>query len=339
MQRLLLVGWLLALMISVSGVAVAATPFDLPSSDQSVTKMVAPFAGDNASRQIATLFGGLNAAILFLGSLVACYGILSSIAQTAHDGEMLGRRFSSLWVPIRVAIGLAAIMPHGNGLCGAQMVVNHVAQMGISAGANIWSQYVANASPDDGDDYVIPDISGMRNLALGIYMSNVCKIGYERYAATDTTGETGIEKEMKLTEILPGQYAYGTLESPTECGGFVIPDYSTGESRIGTAHQQALNILILRMAMLAAQTEDVANRVDKAATDLAITSAVDEYKKTISEAAHLAYRNESGQRRQIAMSASSDGWMMAGAYFASAGRSVATVNSAASNLPKSVPPA
>ena len=163
-QRLWLAVWLTAL---VPGVAAAASLFDLPSGDQSVARLVAPFAGDTTSGQIATLFGGLNAAILFLGSLVAGYGILSGIAQTAHDGEMLGRRFSSLWVPIRVAIGLAAIVPLGNGLCGAQMVVNHVAQMGIGVGANIWSQYVANASPEDSEDYVLPDLSGVRDLALG----------------------------------------------------------------------------------------------------------------------------------------------------------------------------
>ena len=69
-----------------SSVIAAASLFDLPSGDQSVARLVAPFAGDSAGGQIATLFGGLNAAILFLGSLVAGYGILSGIAQTAHDG-------------------------------------------------------------------------------------------------------------------------------------------------------------------------------------------------------------------------------------------------------------
>ena len=266
-QRRRLAVWLLAL---VPGVAAAASLFDLPSGDQSVARLVSPFAGDTASGQIAMLFGGLNAAILFLGSLVAGYGILSGIAQTAHDGEMLGRRFSSLWVPIRVAIGLAAIVPLGNGFCGAQVVVNQVAQMGIGVGANIWSQYVAHASPGDTEDYVLPDLSGVRNLALGLYMSHVCKIGYERYAATETTGTIGLERTMRLTEILPGQYAYGTGESPSECGGFVVPDYAKDDSGIGAAQQAALNILIERMATLAATTQDEAQAVDKAATDAVI---------------------------------------------------------------------
>ncbi len=335
-QRRRLAVWLLAL---VPGVAAAASLFDLPSGDQSVARLVAPFAGDSASGQIATLFGGLNAAILFLGSIVAGYGILSGIAQTAHDGEMLGRRFSSLWVPIRVAIGLAAIVPLGNGLCGAQVVVNQVAQMGIGVGANIWSQYVAHASPDASEDYVLPDLSGVRNLALGLYMSHVCKIGYERFAATETTGTMGLETTMRLTEILPRQYAYGTAESPSECGGFVVPDYAQDESGIGAAQQAALNILIERMATLAATTQDESQAVDKAATDAAITSAVDDYRKSIAEAARLAHATESGQQRHTAVSASSDGWMMAGAYFASAARTVAKVNAAAGNIPKSVPPA
>ena len=174
--------WLTAaLMLGISGIAFADSPFDAPSGDQSVARLVSPFAGGNAAGQIATLFGGLNAAILLVGGLVAAYGIVSGIAQTAHDGELLGRRFSSLWVPIRVAIGLAAIVPLGNGLCGAQMVVNEVARMGIGVGANIWSQYVGNAAPDDGD--AAPDTAptGEPDAAPG-----------ERAAEVEDTGDNAV---------------------------------------------------------------------------------------------------------------------------------------------------
>ena len=76
-----------------------------------------PSSGDISLKILSQLFGGLvdgggvdafgsaistfNVAILSVGGILAAYTVLAGTLGTAHDGEMLGKKFSSVWIPIR----------------------------------------------------------------------------------------------------------------------------------------------------------------------------------------------------------------------------------------------
>ncbi|MFS8295810.1 hypothetical protein RPF65_24520, partial [Enterobacter hormaechei subsp. steigerwaltii] len=49
--------------------------------------------------------GVFLAGILAFGGVLAGYTMLAGTLQTAHDGEMLGKKWSSLWIPIRTTLG------------------------------------------------------------------------------------------------------------------------------------------------------------------------------------------------------------------------------------------
>ena len=49
--------------------------------------------------------------LLVLGGVLAAYVLISGTMVTAHDGEMLGKKWSSMWLPIRTALGTAMLLP------------------------------------------------------------------------------------------------------------------------------------------------------------------------------------------------------------------------------------
>lgn len=71
-------------------------------------------------------------AVLFVGILIFGYVLASAAVQTADDGEFLGRRYSSVWMPARIVWGFIMAMPTPLGYCGAQIFVLWMAVLGIN---------------------------------------------------------------------------------------------------------------------------------------------------------------------------------------------------------------
>lgn len=115
-----------------------------PNPNDESLKMLGTFFGTadgivkGSSPVMAALMNIFNGAVLSLASIFAFYTIVSAVVQTAHDGEVLGKRYSSLWVPIRSAGGIAAIVPAG-GYSAVQMLVLWVAAQGVGLANNLWS--------------------------------------------------------------------------------------------------------------------------------------------------------------------------------------------------------
>jgi conjugal transfer/type IV secretion protein DotA/TraY len=116
--------------------------FPVPSGDKSL-EMLGSFMGGSAgipgsAAVMEALMLVFNGAILSLASIVAFYTIVSAVVQTAHDGEVLGKRYSSLWVPIRAATGIAAIVPAG-GFSAVQILVLWVAAQGVGLADSLYN--------------------------------------------------------------------------------------------------------------------------------------------------------------------------------------------------------
>lgn len=110
------IGWFLALAaLLFSGPALADGWFTPSATDVSVNRFLAPIFGapfgGSAGAPIELALGILNAGALVLGGILAAYVLAIGTMQTAHDGEMLGKQWSSMWVPIRTSLGVALVVP------------------------------------------------------------------------------------------------------------------------------------------------------------------------------------------------------------------------------------
>lgn len=90
------------------------------------------------SQIMGSMFGVFNSAVLALGGIIIMYTLLVSTMNTAHEGQMLGQKWSSIWVPLRSTLGLALLIPKGTGYCLMQIFVMWIVVQGVGAADKVW---------------------------------------------------------------------------------------------------------------------------------------------------------------------------------------------------------
>lgn len=114
-----------------------------------------------------------NGAVLFLGMIFIVYTTIKGTVDSAHDGEILGRKMSSIWVPMRTLGGTAILLPLGSGYSLVQVAILWLALQAIG---------IANAVLSIGVDQIHesqmvsnPRIPDARPLAAAILKNEVCR--------------------------------------------------------------------------------------------------------------------------------------------------------------------
>ena len=92
------------------------------------------------------MFREFNKAMLVLVVLIILYTLVVGILNTAHQGEFLGKKYNSMWVPIRTAAGLALIVPTVCGYSVIQAFIMWVVVQGVGAADSLWKTVVVYLS-------------------------------------------------------------------------------------------------------------------------------------------------------------------------------------------------
>lgn len=79
-----------------------------------------PMPGDGVFQALFMMF---NTLILTVGLAWLTYGVVGGLVQTAHEGEFLGKRMSTTWIPIRLTTGIVTLVPFVNGWSIGQLFV------------------------------------------------------------------------------------------------------------------------------------------------------------------------------------------------------------------------
>jgi conjugal transfer/type IV secretion protein DotA/TraY len=125
--------------------------FAADTSNTQINSLLASIFGSlvtsGQDNPIAAGIGALNGIVLIVGGLLVAYTIVVGTIGTAQDGEMMGKKFSSIWVPIRTALGTAFILPvFSGGYCLMQALVMWIIMQGVNLAGTAWSGYVNNYS-------------------------------------------------------------------------------------------------------------------------------------------------------------------------------------------------
>ncbi|MES2205153.1 MAG: DotA/TraY family protein [Pseudomonadota bacterium] len=119
--------------------------FTPASNDQSIIYLgelfgnIPPVLAGTGSGLMGKLFGIFNTAVMSLGILFAGYTTFVGILNTAGEGEMLGKGWSSIWVPIRTVAGIALLIPTASGYCVIQIFMMWLLVQGIGAADSLTS--------------------------------------------------------------------------------------------------------------------------------------------------------------------------------------------------------
>jgi conjugal transfer/type IV secretion protein DotA/TraY len=218
----------LALLLPEISFAAAAPSGDLSlgtlsASDKLISTLVAPVFGDAANGSpggpLSDMIGIFNGAILLVGGILSAYTMLAGTMMTAHDGEMLGKKFSSLWIPIRTALGTAMVIPLGNGFCAAQTLVFWLAFQGLALGNSALTAFMGQMTMSGfAPTAVAPDVA---DLARGVLTAEVCMAAYNKLANSSPDASLMLPLAQKTTDGNGGVRLGGGGGAPADSCGSV----------------------------------------------------------------------------------------------------------------------
>ncbi len=91
-----------------------------------------------SSGMLAEAFRYFNSGVLLFGSLILTYVTVMGIANTANDGQALGRRWSTFYTPLRTFTAAAALIPGANGYAAIQILMLAMVAYSIGFASNMW---------------------------------------------------------------------------------------------------------------------------------------------------------------------------------------------------------
>ena len=134
------------------------------------------------------IIGYFNIVAIGLGGLLFAWNATAGLLQTAHEGELLGRRWSSLWAPVRIvfAVGMLVPLPNMHGYNAVQTGVAYLVRGATMSASYIWEQaskeILIHQTPIAAS---APQIPG--NIVRSLYSIAVCRVIVEDQLAANPT--------------------------------------------------------------------------------------------------------------------------------------------------------
>jgi len=337
---------ILLMLVLMPNLVWAADLFTPVSTDLSMKVLAALFGklevfGTSSSDSFIAVFGAFNGVVLTIGGLLAAYTILAGTLGTAHDGEMLGKKFSSVWIPIRTALGTALVLPVvSGGYCVMQLVVGWVVVQGIGLADYAWSTYMS-ASNVSKIVTVGMEKPAVNELAWNSFGSLVCMRGYEKIYKASQERSSGMWNNLNFgmtTEVNAGStiIKFGSKNQEmgffkNSCGSLSIAKQDPLPASVGTGEFSMMGDLsFLNKELSSADTKHLeavkvlVADIDEAAKAFVANTSLDispqiqaasvKYQTSTKEAA-AGIVEKLGDFKQLEKSATKDGWMLAGAYY------------------------
>lgn len=170
----------------------------------------------SGSQIMGSMFGVFNAAVLALGGIVVMYTLVVGTMNTAQEGQMLGQKWSSIWIPVRATIGLAFLIPKSSGYCLMQIFIMWVVVQGVGAADKVWNSAL---------DYL--------NRGGAIVKAQ------QSLKSTDDNNQAIVDLSTGAGKILSGQVCMAGIQALLEKSrkGYL----QSGESGSGKCNKQAMS--------------------------------------------------------------------------------------------------
>lgn len=176
---------------------------------------------DDALGKMMSIFG---TAVLFLSMIFVAYTTIKGTIDSAHDGEILGKKMSEIWVPIRTVGGTALILPLASGYSTLQIGVLWMALQGVGIADAIWSAAINQVANDN--MISVPMIPDARPLAANILRYEVCAAAMNKQytesnrptriqamAVPRTMSNVGDMGNINLLDVIPPVAVYDTVKN------------------------------------------------------------------------------------------------------------------------------
>lgn len=336
--------------------AMPASPDDLLRATQPgdlSTKMFSMLLGDFFSNPtsmiggqvtvIGSMFLVFNMGVFIIGVVWAGYGLVSGIVETAEKGEVLGRRQSTIWMPIRLGIGVTGIVPVFAGFSPAQAFMVVMTTLGIGLANTMYTKGLQQLSSNASfmsTNLALPVGLGVdtKELSHTLFRIVVCKVQLEKQLAAGGSPETlsvgvppgangGIQVGLVSNPKLCGYAALNSVaRSDTSATSYrnASVNYDGIRNQTYAAWQSGFNAMLSDVERLAVQWIAVAERYQKGDVsssyypEAELERAANAFQAQINQGIQSAQNTALGNTGAITQAALSnmqrDGWLGAGSW-------------------------
>lgn len=327
----------------------SATQFTPSPDDYSLNVLIKRILGDVvdaegnviAAGNLGEIFRAFNTGVAFFGTIIVMFVTVVGTMQTANDGEFLGKRWSSMWVPVRFAGASAMLLPlSASGYSMIQGLILWVATQGIGFADTVWMAAVKNIYSKNQISVVsaIP----AEKLVAGVMQSSLCLAmdnqgALERGSATaSNTMPTLITKPSPTISF--GHYCgkISMRDPKIEASGRSREDVQRvqkAQQEVGAAHFIEMGRITDRFMLLATNyvkntriqdnpnpgspMPDVPDPIAelKKLTDAIITESATYTDAVQSAASRAMSDNADSDGKGVMTQVANKGWVMAGTFY------------------------
>ncbi|GAA5628130.1 hypothetical protein Brsp05_03426 [Brucella sp. NBRC 12953] len=193
------------------------------------------FDGPNQETLISRLILDFNVLFFTIGLAIFLYNVVTATVDTANEGEVLGSRHSTAWVPIRILLAAAALAPvMPGGYNGAQYVAAYSVKVGTAAASYFWNQ-TADLIIEQKIPVVAADTDGPDGQFLqALFRMELCRAVYNLEVTKGGVAMEGVGRQWSLqsgVRVLD----YGLLSRSGACGKISLPTETMGFRRMAAA--------------------------------------------------------------------------------------------------------
>lgn len=311
--------------------------------------------GANGETAFAALLGWINSVMLGIGSLILGYNVWAGTIQTAHEGQLLGRRWSSLWAPLRVPFAVVCLVPVNGGLSAWQDAVLVIAKYSIGA-ANLALRDVVDKVVDDAAPIIDPPNPDARKLVAGLIESYTCSMILHQQQIWMSAGASTSQPVVVHRRDEPGKITLSWDGQPGSglgqevCGSVIVAVAPTTNGLAASTRQK---ILAAHVKALDQASEGAAQIGKQIATHVladpnsairsplpsldAFEGLVGQYQSTVLSDVRAVIKGDRSfrsTRETVAAEIKSAGWSGLGAMYARVAALNATVLEATTEVPE-----
>ncbi|WP_324810123.1 DotA/TraY family protein [Ralstonia pickettii] len=318
--------------------------------------------GGETSDSMAGLIEIVNTSALIACGLLFFYYLIFATVGTAHDGEFMGKKFSGVYLPIRMALIPALLLPINNGYNSIQYLSGKAITAGISFADAGASKFMSNQNliKVAQTGLIKPEVNG---LAYNLFASYSCMNVMKQFQQTDQSKllfpvmSIGITKESGINNTV---YKFGDKNGTQDvCGTLTVSNWQAPPVDVGQSAQnmatgplgsitnliQASDAISRMKAITQKNQEETANLMNKMDTLSAqmvssetpidpkqIADAVGQYRENVNSFASQQIVSLD-QFAQLKKSIDQDGFIFLGAYYQKISKLMDLTNSAIANVP------
>lgn len=183
----------------------------------------------------------INLALMAMAAVWMTWTVLKGSLMTAQEGQFIGKQMHSSWVPFRLTVGVASLVPFFKGLCFAQIVMLYAIKLSIGAGNMAWQGAVDFIYK--GNDIVsVNRISTSDDLAKSVFDSLLCmhsiNAGIAKMGGEPNYGN-GLSAAAGVWSF--GSPSFSSTGFNSQCGTYRLPQQTlqAAGAAQNTANQQA----------------------------------------------------------------------------------------------------